>query len=127
MFFPTFEAICLLHADLIDTYGGPHGLRDENLLRSALDRAENRYYCEPDASVARLAAALGWGLIKNHVFVEGNKRIGLATILAFLEENGHRLTSFKDETQAMVLRVAASEMDEQAWTVWLERVVARKP
>ncbi len=116
------ERISALHSELIDTYGGAHGLREENLLRSALDRAENVLHYVENASLPRMAAALGWGLIKNPVFIDGNKRIGLAAVLAFLNLNGMQVAASEQESKSMVLQVAASEIDEAAWTAWLERV-----
>ncbi len=126
MTFLSYEQVLRIHSRLIDLYGGIHGLRDAALLQSALDRAENRLFYEPETSVAALAGAIGWGLIKNHVFLDGNKRVGLAAVLAFLEVNGHRLTCDTDVSQAMVLRVAASEMDEAAWTSWITSVAKRQ-
>ena len=120
--FLTVDQIIQIHKRVIDLYGGSHGLRDENLLRSALDRAENYEYYVPAVTIPGMAAVLGWGLIKNHVFLDGNKRIGLAAILTFLEGNQYRLNCTEQESQGMVLRAAASEIDEAAWTAWLERV-----
>jgi death-on-curing protein len=116
------DSVQAIHAYLIDTYGGTHGLRDSSLLQSALDRSENRYYFEPDVSAARLAAAVGWGLIKNHAFLDGNKRMGLAAVIAFLHGNGYMLVCSETEVQAMTLRAAASEISEDHWTAWLEQV-----
>ena len=121
--FLSVEAVCRIQKDSIEVYGGAHGLRDENLLRSALDRAENRYYYEPNVSIAALAAALSWGLSKNHVFLDGNKRVGLGSLIAFLALNNYQLTCSTLETLAMTLRAAASEITEDEWTAWLERVV----
>jgi death-on-curing protein len=112
-----------IHQDLIRWYGGSHGLRDAGLLESALARPQNLAQYEPDASVARLAAVLSWGLIKNHAFLDGNKRIGLAAMITFLRLNGYELTCLEVEETAMVLRAAASEIDEAEWTAWVVRTV----
>jgi death-on-curing protein len=121
--FLSVEAVCRIQKDSIEVYGGAHGLRDEGLLRSALDRAENRYYYDPNASIAVLAAALSWGLIKNHVFIDGNKRVGLGSLVAFLALNGQSLSCPESEVLTMTLRAAASEITEEEWTAWLERTV----
>ena len=121
--FLTAEAVQKIQADSINTYGGAHGLRDAGLLQSALDRAENRYFYQPDASIASLAPALGWGLIKNHVFIDGNKRAGLAAVVTFLALNDAVLACSSDEAREMTLRAAASEMAEEEWIEWLERAV----
>jgi death on curing protein len=111
-----------IHSELIQRYGGSYGLRDAQLLESALARPQQHY--NGSASVAELAAVLGWGLIKNHAFVDGNKRIGLAAMVTFLTRNGCRLICPEIEETAMVLRVAASEIDEIQWTAWVVQSVA---
>ena len=108
---------------LIDVYGGSHGLRDGGLLESAVHRAENRAYYDPDASVAEVTASLGWGLIKNHAFIDGNQRVGIGAMIAFLQGNGYRLTCSEDTETAMVLSAAAGELSEEQWTVWVMRTV----
>jgi death on curing protein len=70
-----------------------------------------------------VAASLAWGLIKNHAFIDGNKRVGFVTMVAFLEMNGYRLICSESEETAMVLRVAASEITEDEWTAWVVRSV----
>ncbi len=119
--------ILAIHTDLIDTYGSSHGLRDRNLLLSALDRVENKLHYEPDTSVPALAASLGWGLIKNHVFLDGNKRIGLAALVTFLQVNSHVFTVSQEQVKNMVLRAAASEITEAEWSTWLATASAPEP
>ncbi len=110
---------------MIDRYGGSHGLRDPGLLASAVARAENKAYYEPGATAAEIAASLAWGLIKNHAFLDGNKRVGFAALVAFLELNGYATTFSEVEETAMVLQAAASEILEEEWTAWVERSVTR--
>ena len=109
---------------MINLYGGSHGLRDRGLLESAVARAENTAYYNSDASVADVAASLAWGLIKNHAFIDGNKRVGFAAMVAFLEMNGYRLICTEAEETAMVLRAAAGEITEAEWTTWVVANVA---
>lgn len=122
--FLNVEAIEIVHADLIDTYGGSHGLRDAGLLESAVLRAENKASFDPDATIATLAASVSYGLIKNHAFIDGNKRIGLAALVDFLKINGYKVMLPLDEQIATVKLVASSEMTEDEWTAWVERNVA---
>jgi death-on-curing protein len=68
-----------------------------------------------------LAAAYAWGLLRNHPFVDGNKRIALAAMTVFLDLNGWELTCTEAEETAMVLRAAASEVSERPWTEWVQR------
>ena len=124
--FLSVDAVLVLHAALIEESGGSHGLRDPGLLESAIARAENKVNYDPKATVATVAASLSWGLIKNHAFIDGNKRIGLAALVVFLEANGCSLICSAAEETAMVLRAAASEIAEEEWTAWLVRSVAAK-
>lgn len=116
-------AVEQLHTEQIESFGGSPGLRDAGLLESAVLRAENKANYEPDATIGQVAASLGWGLIKNHAFVDGNKRIGLVSMVAFLKVNGFLLAVPVEEETAMVLRAAASEITEDEWTGWVERNV----
>jgi len=117
-------AVEALQEQQIVRFGGSHGLRDAGLLESAVLRAENKANYDPDATAASLAATLGWGLIKNHAFVDGNKRIGLVSMVVFLRLNGYGLTCSEVEETAMILRAAASEITEDGWTAWVERSIA---
>ena len=73
---------------------------------------------------AVLEPLLSWGLFKNHAFIDGNKRIGLAALVVFLKLNGYGLVCAVQEEIGMVLRAAASEISEEEWTEWVVRSVA---
>lgn len=122
--FLNVAAVQAIHHDLIETYGGSHGIRDRGLLESAVLRAENKAAYDPAATLGGVAASLSFGLIKNHAFIDGNKRIGLAVLVDFLGMNGHGLSCPVEEATAMTLRAAASEISEEEWTAWVERSVA---
>lgn len=115
-------AIESIHHELIETYGGSHGLRDRGLLESAVMRAEMRVNYDPQASVTAVAATLSFGLIKNHAFIDGNKRIGLAALVVFLGLNGFALHAAIEDQISTVQRLAASDLTEADWTAWVERV-----
>jgi len=115
-----------LHKEQIERFGGSHGLRDMGLLESAVARAENKAAYDDNATIVGVGASLGWGLIKNHAFIDGNKRIGIAAMVTLLDLNGYGMTCSEEEETAMVLRAASSECSEDEWTAWLERSVARK-
>ena len=68
-----------------------------------------------------LAAAYGWGLLRNHPFVDGNKRIALAAMVVFFELNGWELTCIQAEETAMIRRAAAGEIKERAWSEWAKQ------
>lgn len=119
------HALLLLHAESLAEHGGAAGLRDAGLLDSALARAQNlAAYGTPD--YAQLAAAYGFGLAKNHAFVDGNKRAAFLATGLFLALNGYRLTATQADATLTVLALAAGEIDEPAFVNWiLERSVKR--
>ncbi len=113
------EAVIMLHGYLLELFGGSAGIRDEGSLASALERPKNLFnYGEP--SLFELATAYVSGIIRNHPFVDGNKRTGLAIGLTFLEENGYHFQATETEATTMTVALAASEIDEAAFANWLE-------
>ena len=110
---------------LIERYGGLAGVRDAGALESAIARPENlvAYGAASDASVP--AASLAWAILRNHPFVDGNKRAAFAAMAMFLDINGYRLTCSEVEETAMVLRAAASETGEEEWMAWVGRSVGK--
>jgi len=114
------EQIKRIQSELIKDYGGSHGLRDENLLASAVARAQNKALYEEDATVPTVAASMSFGLIKNHAFIDGNKRIGLAALIVFLGAHGFELAISSQEAELAVQQTAASEMSEAQWMEWVE-------
>lgn len=120
------KALLLLHEESLATFGGASGLRDEGLLDSALARAENRFAYSPDSTLAELAAAYGFGLAKNHAFVDGNKRAAFLCIGVFLSINGYRLTADQVDAIQTMLAVAAGELDEAGLAAWIAKNSAPK-
>jgi death-on-curing protein len=118
-FWIDLDELHLLYARQVELFGGSFGVRDENLLESALHRPRMRFNYAADADLFDLAAAYLVGLVKNHAFVDGNKRLGLAAALAFLGANGWRIVAPANELLALVLSVATSETDEPAAAAWL--------
>jgi death-on-curing protein len=89
------------------------------LLESALARPENRFaYGKP--TIFDLAAAYAFGLVKNHAFVDGNKRIGFAAAVVFLEANGYMFEAAEADAVLRTLALAASEMSESDYADWLK-------
>jgi death on curing protein len=112
------RALLLLHAESLAEHGGSVGLRDEGLLDSALARPLNLVaYGEPD--FADLAASYALGLAKNHPFVDGNKRAAFLSAGLFLALNGFRLTASQVDATQVVLALAGSEINEEAFARWL--------
>lgn len=106
------------HAKSLAAYGGADGVRDEGLLESALARPENlAAYGEPD--VFDPAAAYAFGIVRNHPFVDGNKRTAFVTAALVLELNGHSLAAPEPEATATMLALAAGEVSEEEFARWL--------
>lgn len=113
------ETVHTLHEQLLAEFGGSPGVRDEGLLASALSRPQNfRAYRNP--SISDLAASYAFGLVKNHPFVDGNKRIGFATAVLFLEINGARFEAGEVDAVIHMLALAAGELDEPGYSAWHE-------
>ena len=114
------RALELLHDESLAEHGGAAGLRDDGLLESALARPRNLVaYGSPD--IHELAAAYGVGLAKNHPFVDGNKRAAFLAVGLFLALNGRRLNAPQADATLTMLAVAAGQMDEAAFAVWLRQ------
>ena len=110
--------VLAIHARQLDEHGGASGLRDPDLLESALARPRQRHaYVDPD--VFDLAAAYTAAIIANHPFVDGNKRTGFVVGILFLELNGSTLTASETDTTAAVLDLAAGEINEDQFAIWL--------
>lgn len=114
------EQIIILHKNLIAETGGIDGIRDENLLESAINAPfqtfDNR---EVFPSIQQKAARLGYGLIKNHAFVDGNKRIGTHAMLVFLALNKIELDYTQTELSDTILKVAADEYSFEDLLKWI--------
>ena len=112
-------AVLAIHNRMIAEFGGSAGLRDEGLLDSALARPQHLHHYEDCSELSRLAAAYAAGIIRNHPFVDGNKRTGFMAAYVFLGRNGRTLTADEVSATVMTLRLAASEIDEDEYAVWL--------
>lgn len=116
----SIEAVLAIHAELIREHGGSYGVRDQGLIESALARPQQRWsYGGEEIDLAELAAAYGFGLAKNHGFVDGNKRAALAAAGVFLRANGLRLIAPEPETYAVMVDLAAGELSEADLARWL--------
>lgn len=114
------QALLLLHDESLAEHGGSSGLRDEGLLDSALARPLNlASYGKPD--FAELAAAYGFGIARNHPFVDGNKRTSLLATGLFLALNGYRLQATQAEVTLALFALAAGELDESVFAAWIRQ------
>lgn len=121
LYWPTKHEILAIHAMQLSWFGGASGIRDEGLLESALARAQNiASYAEETLSLAVLAAAYGAGIVRNHPFVDGNKRTGLVTTFAFIERNGFTVTASQHDAYLIFYDLAAGTVSEEELAQWLE-------
>lgn len=114
------RALLLLHEESIAMFGGPRGMRDEGLVDSALARPVNQFLYEKVDSLDRLAAAYGFGIARNHAFVDGNKRAAFLAIGLFLSINGKRLRVHQIDAIQTILALAAGSLDEVGLAKWIE-------
>lgn len=120
------ETVLEIHSAQILEHGGQDGIRDAGLLESALARPLNAF-SYGEKKICDLAALYGAGIIKNHSFLDGNKRTGLVVLELFLELNGLRSEASDEETLAAILSVASGEWDNIALAEWLRQHVADLP
>lgn len=114
------ESVLIFHDLQIEEHGGAEGLRDEGGLRSALARPQHlAVYGEPD--LFDLAAAYAGGLVRNHPFVDGNKRTALVVAIAFLDLNGRELNAAEAEAAVVFLRLASGDLSDDDLASWLRR------
>ena len=115
-----------VHSDMLLTYGGLPGLRDEGLLESALARPSQRFAHDATADLAALAAAYGFGLARNHPYADGNKRVAFVTMAVFLGLNGLDFTATEAEVVTTMIALASGTLDEDALAGWVRRNTAKR-
>ena len=113
------QGLRILHDDSLVEHGGLPGVRDDGLFQSAQARPQNLHGYEPGSDIARLAAAYGFGLAKNHAFADGNKRAALTAVGVFLAKNGFDLTASNAETYSSIVGLAAGEIGEEEFAAWI--------
>ena len=117
------DVVLFMHDQALREYGGTHGLKSEDLLHSALGRAENRWlYAEaPKPDIATLAAAYAYGIARNHPFNDANKRTAWSCCVLFLRLNGTRMQVGASEAVEAMVALASGAMEEDAFAVWLRQ------
>ena len=114
----TYDQVVAIHSRQLRRFGGAPGLRDEGMLRSALQRPVDKWQYE-QAALPDLAAAYAFGLAKNHAFVDGNKRIAFMTMVAFLRKNGVGFSPEQAHATQIILGLAAGEVSEESLARWI--------
>ncbi len=113
------QVVLAIHDVLLAEFGGASGIRDESLLESALARPLNLWSYEKP-TLFRLATAYTHGIVKNHPFVDGNKRTGYVIGGIFLERNGQNLKASEEEATAAIMALASNAITEEDFTHWLQ-------
>ncbi|MBF0341830.1 MAG: type II toxin-antitoxin system death-on-curing family toxin [Magnetococcales bacterium] len=119
------EVALAIHKRQLAEHGGGEGLRDEGLLESALARPTNRQaYGDPPPTLAELAASYAFGIVRNHPFVDGNKRVAYVVCLLFLRLNGKRLNAANEEKYRIFLSLAQGAMGDADLASWIDAHLA---
>ena len=108
-----------LHDRLLALDGGAEGLRDQGLLESALARPQQHFAYAESPNMFEMAAAYTGGSVRNHPFVDGNKRTGFVVGILFLELNGYRFAASEEEATRVVMELASGNLDEAGYTTFL--------
>lgn len=120
------QLVLALHDRQLAEHGGSSGVRDDNLLESALARPQQLHaYGDPAPDLADLAATLAYGLARNHPFVDGNKRTAAVACETFIELNGGKLVAEDLELFPVFLAVAEGQMTVEEFATWLRARIAR--
>jgi death-on-curing protein len=114
-----------IHNDQLREHGGLPGIRDDNVLESALARPQQKWHYAERTDIATLAAAYGFGLVKNHPYRDGNKRIGFLAIVTFLGINGYDLKATDAEVVTGILALADGRVSEEALADWIRKHSAK--
>jgi death-on-curing protein len=114
----------VLHERLLALHGGAAGLRDDALLKSALARAQQTFAYAAAPDLIDMAANYTAGIVRNHPFVDGNKRTGFVVGILFLELNDRRFRASEEDAARAVLELAAGNFDEQGYSAFLRSNVS---
>ncbi|MBP7476713.1 MAG: type II toxin-antitoxin system death-on-curing family toxin [Pyrinomonadaceae bacterium] len=118
------DRVLAIHSRQIAEHGGDDGVRDVGLLESALARPQNVAAYEPAADIASLAAAYAFGIVKNHPFIDGNKRTGYVVMETFLIKNGYTLNATPADKYTTFLQLAEGSLSEEELASWLRSVIS---
>jgi death on curing protein len=120
------DVVLATHEELLARYGGLSGVRDEGLLDSALCRPEHAY-AYGTSDIYGLASLYAAGIVKNHPFLDGNKRSGFLTAYTFLEANGEEFSAPEEEVVLQTLALAAGDIREKDYAAWLKTSCKPRP
>ena len=110
-----------IHTDQLREHGGRPGIRDENVLESALDRPRQKWHHTERTDIPALAATCAFGLVRNHPYFDGYKRIGFLAMVTFLGTNGHDFTAADADVVAEILALAEGSASEDRLADWVRQ------
>ena len=122
----TRVVIDAIQNDQLREHGGRPGIRDENVLESALARPQQKWHYTEKSDTATLAEAYGFGLVKNHPYRDGNKRAGFLAMVTFLGMNGHDLRATDAEVVTEILALAEGHVSEDELADWIRQHSAKR-
>ena len=114
------QTVLHYHQEQIAEHGGGAGVRDIGLLQSAMARPQNAYHYNQVNSLSKMAACYGFGIAKNHAFIDGNKRTAYLVMRAFLVLNGFNIDATREEKYLTMYAVASGVLEEEQLADWLE-------
>jgi death-on-curing protein len=118
--------VLAIHDRLLALHGGASGLRDQGLLESALARPRQHYAYADSPDILEMAALYTAGVVRNHPFIDGNKRAGFVIGVLFLELNGFEIRASEEDATQAVTSLAAGTLDEAGYSSWLRENARRK-
>lgn len=118
--------VVAIHDRLVAVHGGAAGLRDRGLLQSALARPRQHHAYAASRDIVKMAALYTAGIVRNHPFVDGNKRTGFVVGILFLELHGFNFKASEEDATQAVMDLAAGTLDEAAYAAWLRANVERR-
>lgn len=116
-----------IHADQLREHGGLAGVRDDNVLESALARPRQAWHYRPSTDIPALAAAYAFGLVRNHPYRDGNKRIGFLAMVTFLGVNGYAFEGSDADVVVEFVALAAGDASEDSLVTWVRGHSTKEP
>lgn len=114
------SVVIAIHSRQLAEHGGIDGIRDKGLLESALFRPKNKF-CYENPSIFELAAAYGYGIVKNHPFMDGNKRTSYIVTRTFLKLNSYDIQASEMKKYDMWIALASNQINEDELSAWIEK------
>jgi len=120
------SALLFVHAQVLSEHGGREGIRDEGLLDSALTRPKNLHFCDHVTDLSAPAACYAMAIVRNHPFIDGNKRVAFVALALFLALNGLGLAAEQVDAYHQINGAAAGSVDEQQLGKWIKQNIVKE-